>query len=81
MHEDNDKTDWYEPDQVPVHNGSYEWENPQQFFEGDTHIEWHSDHWTIIWKTPFCSGRIVMQEAPCRWRGSNTPPIAVLLEL
>ena len=76
-----EKTEWIEGSVTPVHQGVYEWENPEHYFEGETHIEWKGTHWRVVWRTPFCSGSTIMTEAPCRWRGRTTPPVDVLLEI
>lgn len=79
--DEEDKTDWYDPDVPPVHNGPYEWESPEQFFQGAVSIEWRTRHWIVHWNNGVTNGSTVMAEAPCRWRGSAIPPASVLLEM
>lgn len=76
-----DKTGWYDADNPPVHDGLYEWEQPERFFESHVVFEWRTRHWIVHWTNGMQQGHIVMAEAPCRWRGRLSPPIDILLEL
>jgi hypothetical protein len=76
-----EKTDWYDGDQAPEHDGIYEWENPSELFEGPVVPEWRTRHWIVTWKTSLASGQVICTEAPCRWRGLANPPVENLLEI
>lgn len=78
--DDEDKTDWYDEDILPVHDGFYEWENPERFFQGIWAVEWRTRHWRVFWNNGVTHGTTIMIDAPCRWRGSAIPPTSVLLE-
>lgn len=78
----DDKTDWFDRDTPPAHDGIYEWENPEVAFTVPIVPEWRTRHWIVHWNDNF--GHVhhtVMADAPCRWRGRLTPPLDVLLEM
>lgn len=79
--DDQDKTDWYDPDQEPVRNGLYEFDRPERFFQGRIWAMWRTHHWVIEWDNGVTNGKIVTVEPPCRWRGYALPPADSLLEI